>query len=123
MESEQPAIVEARDACLEKLAAVEAAAVNYRNELVLNKERLETLPKIQRIETWLATQDEVFEAGDYGNTLDSVAALLSRYAETFSAGIDANKAVRWRVVTGCALVHLGVPPSYTVPHHCRSWAA
>ena len=91
MESYQEEILGRQAELKEKLATTEAAAEEYHMQLLLSQERLEKLPTLDRIDTWMDAQNELFVAGNYGATLVEVATLLSSY-DTFLLDLNSKKA-------------------------------
>ena len=69
--------------------ATEADA--YGQQLALNQERLQKLPQLDEVDSWLAERQALFDRAHYGTTLVEVATLLSSHAEVFKANLPAKK--------------------------------
>ena len=93
MTSEQAVITDRRDATLARGMEVEAAAEEYRTQVLLSQERLEKLPMLERVDAWVATQQELFGKQEYGSTLVEVATLLFSFGESFVGGAPSKKAL------------------------------
>lgn len=73
-------------------AAVEEAGSTYKIYLLLTQERLEKWPMLDRVQAWHDKFKELFDAGDYGDSLRSVAEKLSEF-ETFPAAFAAQQEI------------------------------
>lgn len=93
MESEQEAITEAVTQHKEQMATTEQGAEWYHNQLLLNQERQEKVPQLQRVERWLDLQDALFAGQFYGEDMATVSALLSSF-ESYTSAAGTNNAVR-----------------------------
>lgn len=127
METYQEEIQTPLDATKAKLAATREASVVYQRELMLNKERLELLPRVQRISAWANDRMAFFGKGEYGEYLAEVAALLSAF-ESFAANYSVHKEVndalfRLRVsVCQCVAATLLHCRSLGAALPCRPWS-
>ena len=65
----------------------------YEAQLLLNQERLQKLPVLERVDAWLATQNELFAAGEYGDSVHACQTLLEAFHETFSRPLVFHKEV------------------------------
>ena len=125
METYQEEIQTPLDATKAKLAATREASVVYQRELMLNKERLELLPRVQRISAWANDRMAFFGKGEYGEYLAEVAALLSAF-ESFAANYSVHKEVNdalFRLRVSVCGSH-APPLSLTRgrPCRCRPWS-
>ena len=103
MTSEQEVITTRLAEVQEKLAATEECGAGYQQELYLSQERLEKLPALARVEAWLLSQNEVFAAGDYGDSLVAVATLLETFGN-FARQLAPHKEVRTSRARVCVCV-------------------
>ena len=77
MESNQEDIVARVTELKAGLEALQGRSEEYNTQLLLNQERLEKLPALQRLHTWADEQRERFQGSDYGSTLVEVSTLTS----------------------------------------------
>lgn len=78
--SEQADITSRVDEATAALAETRTMGGQYEEQLHLNKERLEKLPKIERVEAWLRNNDAVFAGQAYGENLAETNELQAAFA-------------------------------------------
>ena len=79
LETYQDVIQAKIDEVKASLAATQEAGSAYQAQLLLSRERLQKLPALDRVDTWLATQNELFSAGVYGDSQQACTALLDAF--------------------------------------------
>ena len=91
MQSYQDEILTPLAASKEFYDGVATEADAYGQQLALNQERLQKLPQLDEVDSWLAERQALFDRAHYGTTLVEVATLLSSHAEVFKANLPAKK--------------------------------
>lgn len=92
MESEQESIIERLTTERAQMQATAEAAEYYNIQLQLSQERFEKLPALERVDAWMASQNELFAAANYGSSLGEVASLLASF-ETYTTNVEPQKQV------------------------------
>lgn len=94
MESYQDEILAPLQAAKQLLAETQEAANAYYTQLNLAHERFDKLPRIQRVDRWLSTQQAIFEAADYGESIGATEEMLASFEESYASGIEGQRNVR-----------------------------
>ena len=90
MASNQDEINEPLARLQESMAAMQEAGSEYHTQLLLNQERLQQLPVLERVEGWIGQQQALFSKCEYGDDQSAVATLLEAH-QTFPASLAHQK--------------------------------
>jgi len=85
------------------METMEGAAAEYHRQLLLNQERLQTLPMLDGVLAWVAEKTELFSSNDFGADLAAVAQLLEAH-QPFPSQLERQKGVVDAVAPGQEVV-------------------
>jgi len=89
MESNQEDIIAKVEELKGSLAELSEAADAYNTQLLLTQERLEKLPALQRLDSWMDDVRTQFASEDLGDSIVEVSTLLSRCVVAFLSKLAA----------------------------------